>query len=72
MDKEEERACPSVSAVAAGCWRRPRTSLRSPGAADYTIESGAAAAAPAPNPNSRNGDGGQQPQRRPSGASGSV
>jgi hypothetical protein len=27
----------------AGCWRRPRTSLRSPGAADHTIESGAAA-----------------------------
>jgi hypothetical protein len=31
-------------------WRRPRTSLRSPGAADHTIESGAAAAVPAPNP----------------------
>jgi hypothetical protein len=31
-----------------------------PGAADHTIESGAAAAAPAPNPNFGSGDGGQQ------------
>jgi hypothetical protein len=41
-------------------WRWPRTSLRSPGAAVHTIESGAAAAALAPNPYSGSGDGGQQ------------
>ena len=52
---------PSSVLFRSGWYRsRPRTSLRSPGAADHTIESGAAAAAPAPNPNSRSGDGGQQ------------
>ena len=47
--REREQAPPSSVLFRSGWYRsRPRTSLRSPGAADHTIESGAAAAAPAP------------------------
>jgi hypothetical protein len=59
--REREQAPPSSVPFRSGWYQsRPRTLLRSPGAADHTSESGAAAAAPAPNPNSRSGDGGQQ------------